>query len=137
MVKKFTPPARATLIRSSIRLPVGMKDALEHAMVAQHWPLKRRSNWIAATCEALLTNPDHDELIREEFFDGPTVTLPLAMNSGLVARLNATAERMSSPQRIFDRSCVIRTAITQAVLAAAGRQLKGVPLRDTPGRNMH
>lgn len=132
MVKKFTPPPQATLMRSSIRLPVGMKEALEHAMLAQGWSLKRRSNWIAAACEALLANADCEELIREEFYDGKTVTMPLAMDSELVAQLNLVAERMTTPERIFDRSSVIRTAITQAVLAAAGRQLiRGVPQRDT------
>ncbi len=133
MVKKFSPPPQATLIRSSIRLPVGMKEALEQAMLTQGWSLKRRSNWIATACEALLANADHEELIREEFYDGKTVTLPLAMDSELVAQLNQVAEQMTSTQRVFDRSSVIRTAITQAVLAAAGRQLiRTVPLGDTP-----
>jgi metal-responsive CopG/Arc/MetJ family transcriptional regulator len=132
MVKKFTPPPRAKLIRSSIRLPTGMKDALEQAMLNQDWSLKRRSSWIATACEALLDNPDHEDLIREEFYDGKTVTLPLAMDSELVAQLNTVAERMTSVERIVDRSSVIRTAITQAVLAAAGRQINlPVPLGDT------
>lgn len=132
MVKKFTPPPRAKLIRSSIRLPAGMKDALEQAMLNQDWSLKRRSSWIATACEALLDNPDHEDLIREEFYDGKTVTLPLAMDSELVAQLNTVAERMTSVKRIVDRSSVIRTAITQAVLAAAGRQINlPVPQGDT------
>jgi metal-responsive CopG/Arc/MetJ family transcriptional regulator len=132
MVKKFSPPPRATLIRSSIRLPVGMKEALEEAMLAQGHSLKRRSNWIAAACQALLANDDHEELIKEEFFDGKTVALPLAMDSALVARIGAVAERISTHQRVFDRSSVIRTAITQAVMAAAGRQLlRSVPRGDT------
>lgn len=132
MVKKFTPPPRVTLFRSSIRLPAGMKDALEQAMQNQGWSLKRRSSWIATACEALLDNPDHEDLIREEFYDGKTVTLPLAMDSELVAQLNAVADRMTSTERIVDRSSIIRTAITQAVLAAAGRQINvPVPLGDT------
>jgi len=132
MVKKFTPPPRATLVRSSIRLPAGMKDALEQAMVAQEWSLKRRSSWIANACEALLAHPDCEDLVREEFYDGKTVTLPLAMDSQLVAQINALAEQLTSAERIIDRSSIVRTAITQAVLAAAGRQfIRPVPLGDT------
>lgn len=132
MVKKFTPPARVKLIRSSIRIPAGMKVALEQAMQAQSWSLKRRSGWIATACEALLSNPAHEDLIREEFYDGKTVTLPLAMDSELVMQLNAIADRMTSADRIVDRSSIVRTAITQAVLAAVGRQINlPVPLGDT------
>lgn len=100
-------------------------------MIGQGWSLKRRSNWIAAACEALLAHEDREELIREEFYDGKTVTLPLAMDSELVAAINALAERMTNPARNFDRSSVIRTAITQAILAASGRQVRRVPLGDT------
>lgn len=131
MVKKFSPPPQSTQVRSSIRLPIGMKDALEQAMVGQGWSLKRRSNWIAAACEVLLGNEDREELIREEFYDGKTVTLPLAMDSELVAAINALADGMSNDARSFDRSSVIRTAITQAILAASGRQLRRVPQGDT------
>jgi metal-responsive CopG/Arc/MetJ family transcriptional regulator len=133
MVKKFSPPPRTTLVRSSIRLPVGMKEALEQTMLAQGFSLKRRSSWIAGACEALLANTDHEELVREEFYDGRTVALPLALDSALVSQLGAVAERISTNQRGFDRSSVIRTAITQAILAAAGRQLvRSIPPRDTP-----
>ena len=132
MVKKFTPPPRSTLVRSSIRLPVGMKEAMEQTMLAQAWSLKRRSNWIGAACAALLDNTDHEELIREEFYDGRTVAMPLALDSELVSRLTAVADRMTTPQRTIDRSAIIRTAITQAVLAASGRRVvTGVPLGDT------
>lgn len=102
-------------------------------MIAQGWPLKRRSGWIAAACEALLANIEREDLIREEFYDGKTVALPLAIDSELVAQMDALARRMTSPQRIVDRSSVIRTAITQAVLAAAGRRLTfTAPQGDTP-----
>src|SRR5690606_33054742 len=105
---------------------------LEQAMVAQEWSLKRRSSWIANACEALLSHPDCEELVREEFYDGKTVTLPLAMDSQLVAQINVLAERLNSAERIIDRSSIVRTAITQAVLAAAGRQfIRPVPLGDT------
>lgn len=133
MVKKFAPPPRATISRSSIRLPNGMKDVMEQVMLNQGCSLKRRSSWIAAACESLLADPDHEEFIREEFYDGKTVSLPLAIDTNLIARMDAVAARMTSPQRIVDRSSVIRTAITQAVLSASGRRLHtGVPLGDTP-----
>jgi hypothetical protein len=109
-----------------------MKEAMERAMAAQGWLMKRRSSWIANACEQLLAHPDCEALIREEFYDGKTVTLPLSIDSNIVAKLNAVAERMTAPDRIFDRSAVIRTAITQAVLAAHGRQfIPTVPLGDT------
>jgi metal-responsive CopG/Arc/MetJ family transcriptional regulator len=134
MVRKFSPPPRTVLVRSSIRLPIGMKETLERTMLAQGVSLKRRSSWIASACEAFLAIPDHEELVREEFYDGRTMALPLALNSVLAAQLSAVAERISSEQRLFDRSSVIRTAITQAILAAAGRQLvRGVPPGDTVG----
>lgn len=133
MVKKFVPPPRATISRSSIRLPSGMKDGMEQVMLNQGWSLKRRSSWIAGACEALLANAEHEDLIREEFYDGKTVALPLAIDTDLVARMDALAAKMTSPQRIVDRSSVIRTAITQAVLTAAGRRLiTTVPQGDTP-----
>lgn len=138
MVKKFAPPRRASQIRSSVRLPVGMKSAMEEAMVAQAWSLKRRSAWIASACEALLANEDREELIREEFYDGKTIVLPLALDSDLVLQMDQLAESMTGPQRIVDRSSVIRTAITQAVMAAAGRQLvRGVPPGDTSRKLTH
>jgi len=136
MVRKFSPPVRATQSRTSICLPVGMKESLEQTMLATGWSLKRRSSWIATACADLLDNPDHEDLIREEFFDGKTVILPLTLDSVLMRNLDAVASNMTSPSRIVDRSSVIRTAITQAVLAAAGRRLRspslaGVPLGDT------
>lgn len=132
MIKKFTPPKPVTLVRTSIRLPLGMKEAMEQAMRAQEWSLKRRSSWIAAACSALLANVDCEALIQEEFYDGKTVTVPLALDSALAAQIGALAERMTAPDRIIDRSSIIRTAITQAVLAAAGRQLiRGVPAGDS------
>lgn len=131
--KKFAPPRQASQVRSSIRLPIGMKGALEAAMVAQEWSLKRRSSWIASACEALLANSDREELIFEEFFDGTTVTVPLALDSELVEAMDALAEAMTTSERTVDRSSVIRTAITQAVMAASGRQLvRGVSPGDTP-----
>lgn len=144
MVKKFAPPPRATVSRSSIRLPSGMKDTMEQVMVGQGCSLKRRSNWIAAACESLLADADREDLIREEFYDGKTVALPLAIDTDLVARMDSLAAHMTSPQRTVDRSSVIRTAITQAVLTASGRRLNtdiprrddnqntGVPQGDTP-----
>lgn len=131
MVKKFAPPPRASKVRSSIRLPAGMKDSLEQVMTGQGWSLKRRSGWVEAACEELLANPDHEELIREEFYDGRTVTIPLGMDSDLIIRMDTLADAMTSARRIVDRSSVIRTAITQAVLTAAGRRFSAVPPGDT------
>ena len=130
MAKKLIPPTRTTPLRSSICLPIGMKAALDNAITTQGGSLKRRSSWIAAACEDLLANPQHEELIQEEFFDGKTLTLPLVLDSALVNRIAALAERMTSQKRIYDRSSVIRTAITQGVLAATGYQLRSVPLGD-------
>lgn len=130
--RKFAPPPQASQVRSSIRLPVGMKGTLEEVMVAQGWSLKRRSSWIASACEALLANTDREDLIREEFFDGATVAVPLALDSELVEAMDALAGAMTTTERTVDRSSVIRTAITQAVMAAAGRQLiLGVSQGDT------
>lgn len=132
MVKKFAPPPRATISRSSIRLPGGMKHVMEQVMLNQGWSLKRRSSWIAAACEALLADGEREEFIREEFYDGKTVALPLAIDTDLITRMDALAAQMTSAQRTVDRSSVIRTAITQAVLAAAGRRLNtAVPQGDT------
>jgi metal-responsive CopG/Arc/MetJ family transcriptional regulator len=123
MVKKFTPPPRVVKARSSIRLPEGMKITLERVMLSQGWSLKRRSNWVAAACEDLLHNTDHDALIREEFYDGKTTAVPLAMDADLLQRLDTLAEQLSAQGKVVDRSAIIRTAITQAVLSAAGRRV--------------
>jgi metal-responsive CopG/Arc/MetJ family transcriptional regulator len=109
-----------------------MKNTLDQVIVAQGKSLKRRSHWVEAACEDLLQNPDREDLIREEFFDGKTLGIPLGLDSQVIERLDELAQRMTSATRIVDRSSVIRTAITQAVLAAAGRRLTGVPAGDTP-----
>jgi hypothetical protein len=138
MVKKFAPPPRAVKARSSIRLPEGMKVGLERVMLAQGWSLKRRSSWVAAACEGLLQNPEREALIREEFYDGKTTAVPLAMDADLLARLDDLADSMSAQGRVVDRSAIIRTAITQAVLTAAGRRvIVGVPLGDSAAGGMH
>jgi metal-responsive CopG/Arc/MetJ family transcriptional regulator len=138
MIKKFSPPPRAVKARSSIRLPEGMKTTLERVMLDQGWSLKRRSGWVATACAGLLENPDCEALVREEFYDGKTTAVPLAMDAQLLARLDALAERMGQGGEGVDRSTIIRTAITQAVLAAAGRRIvRGVPRGDTAQGGIH
>lgn len=125
-VTKFSlPKASDKGTRSSIRIPRSMLEKIDIAMAQSSYNKKQRSRWIEDITAKFLSRSDAANLIAEEFIvPGSTEAIPVTLSSGLDERINQVLEQVIQEEGIRkDRSALLRTAITQHLLALAGRQL--------------
>ena len=128
---KFTLPSmQDDSTRSSLRIPKAMLPLIEAAMAKSPYNRKQRSKWIAEITDLFLNRSDAANLIAEEFIvPGSTVAIPITLSSALDNRIGSMVETVLKEEGAHtDRSSVIRTAITQRLMAVAGTQL---PTKET------
>lgn len=125
MAKFSLPKAADSSSRSSIRVPKSMLVKIDEAMEQSGYNRKQRSKWIEDITLIFLQRSDAPNLIAEEFIvPGSTEAIPVTLSNTLDNHINLVVERVLAEEDIRkDRSAVIRTAITQNLLARAGRQL--------------
>lgn len=125
MAKFSLPKAADSSSRSSIRVPKSMLVKIDEAMEQSGYNRKQRSKWIEDITLVFLQRSDAPNLIAEEFIvPGSTEAIPVTLSNTLDNHINLVVERVLAEEDIRkDRSAVIRTAITQNLLARAGRQL--------------
>ncbi|PUA26824.1 MAG: hypothetical protein B0W54_20555 [Cellvibrio sp. 79] len=125
MTKFSLPKASDKGTRSSIRIPRSMLEKIDIAMAQSSYNKKQRSRWIEDITAKFLQRSDAANLIAEEFIvPGSTEAIPVTLSSGLDERINQVLEQVIQEEGIRkDRSSLLRTAITQHLLALAGRQL--------------
>ncbi|HSC67864.1 MAG TPA: hypothetical protein VLC79_09250 [Cellvibrio sp.] len=125
MAKFSLPKSGDSTTRSSIRVPKSMLVKIDEAMEQSGYNRKQRSKWIEDITLAFLQRSDAPNLIAEEFIvPGSTEAIPVTLTNTLDAQINTVLERVLQEEEIRkDRSAAIRTAITQNLLAKAGRQL--------------
>ena len=125
MAKFSLPKAGDNSARSSIRVPKTMLAKIDEAMEQSGYNRKQRSKWIEDITLSFLQRSDAPNLIAEEFIvPGSTESIPVTLSNNLNNQINAVLERVPQEEALRkDRSAVIRTAITQNLLARAGRQL--------------
>lgn len=125
MAKFSLPKAGDNSARSSIRVPKTMLAKIDETMEQSGYNRKQRSKWIEDITLSFLQRSDAPNLIAEEFIvPGSTESIPVTLSNNLDNQINAVLERVQQEEAIRkDRSAVIRTAITQNLLARAGRQL--------------
>lgn len=123
MAKFSLPPNK--LVRSSIRLPVKMLVDIDRAMQDSCFNRKQRSKWISSATEQLLLRTDAPNLIAEEFISpGSCGSIPITFEFELSQKIDNVIKRVwDEESHIADRSSVIRTAITQKLMALIGIQL--------------
>lgn len=125
MTKFSLPKASDKGTRSSIRIPRSMLEKIDAAMAQSSYNKKQRSRWIEDITTKFLLRSDAANLIAEEFIvPGSTEAIPVTLSTGLDERINQVLEQVIQEEGIRkDRSSLLRTAITQHLLALAGRQL--------------
>lgn len=125
MAKFSLPKATDESSRSSIRVPKSMLGKIDEAMEQSGYNRKQRSKWIESITTTFLQRSDAPNLIAEEFIvPGSTEAIPVTLGNALDEKIIGVLERVLREEDIRkDRSAVIRTAITQDLLARAGRQL--------------
>ena len=125
MAKFSLPKAADNSSRSSIRVPKNMLVKIDEVMEQSGYNRKQRSKWIEDITLSFLQRSDAPNLIAEEFIvPGSTEAIPVTLSHTLDNHINSVLERVLQEEEIRkDRSAVIRTAITQNLLAKAGRQL--------------
>lgn len=125
MAKFSLPKTVGGSSRSSIRIPKAMLIKIDEAMEQAGYNRKQRSRWIEDVTSAFLQRSDAPNLIAEEFIvPGSTEAIPVTINGALDEQIIAIIERVHREENMRkDRSAVIRTAITQNLLARVGRQL--------------
>jgi metal-responsive CopG/Arc/MetJ family transcriptional regulator len=102
-----------------------MLPRIEETMASSPYNRKQRSKWIADITEQFLQRSDAPNLIAEEFIvPGSTVSIPVTLSTALDQKINYMIERVLVEEGgRADRSSVIRTAITQQLMAHLGMQL--------------
>lgn len=125
MAKFSLPKPADNSSRSSIRVPKSMLVKIDEAMEQSGYNRKQRSKWIEDITLNFLQRSDAPNLIAEEFIlPGSTEAIPVTLSNTLDEQINSVLERVLQEEDIRkDRSAAIRTAITQNLLARAGRQL--------------
>ncbi len=104
--------------RTSVCLPEAMRAEIETTMTKQGVSTKRRSQWIERAITDLHEQPSFGELVLEEFIEpGRNVTIPVTLSITVKQLVDDTAEVLTeSTGRAVERSSVIRTAISQALI---------------------
>ena len=123
---KFSPPIRKrTNIRTSLRVPATMLRRMDKSMEASGFKKKQRSLWLQGVIKDLLARSDCSNLVAEEFMmPGSTESIPLSLSDELAEAIAVAVARVETDERIKkDRSGLIRTAITQRLMANSGMQL--------------
>jgi len=124
---KFSPPKTASraLRTSSIRIPTAMLAKIETDMSESGFNRKQRSQWINQVVLEFLQRSDCSNLIAEEFIlPGSTESIPLSITIELDEAMIKILEQVAEQELINkDKSALIRTAITQRLMAKAGMQL--------------
>lgn len=124
---KFTLPNQAApqVLKSSIRIPVNMLTKIEKDMEESGYNRKQRNQWMIMVIGELLERSDYPSLISEEFIvPGSTESIPFIFPEELDVAMNKALEEVKSTENINkDRSALIRTAITQRLMAKAGQQM--------------
>lgn len=121
---KFSLP-QPKVVRSSLRMPVMMLRQIDIAMRESPFNRKQRSKWIVFATEEFLLRSDAVNLIAEEFISpGSTESIPITIDYEIDQKINdVIAKVLEHENHIADRSSVIRTAITQKLMALIGIQL--------------
>ena len=134
MAKFSLPKTIDSSSRSIIRIPKAMSIKIDVAMQEAGYNRKQRSRWIEDVTAAFLQRSDAANLIAEEFIvPGSTEAIPVTITSKLDNQIVDIIERVQREELTRkDRSAVIRTAITQNLLARAGRQLSPKETRTGP-----
>lgn len=125
MTKFSLPKASDKGTRSSIRVPKAMLEKMDEAMARSNYNKKQRSRWIEDITRDFLLRSDAANLIAEEFIvPGSTEAIPVTLTTALDNKINEVLEQVIEEERVRkDRSSLLRTAITQHLLALAGKQL--------------
>jgi metal-responsive CopG/Arc/MetJ family transcriptional regulator len=130
---KFSPPnMQDDITRSSLRVPKAMLPLIEAAMATSPYNRKQRSKWIEDITKKFLGRSDAANLIAEEFIvPGSTTAIPILLSTELDDQISSMVETVSKEEGARkDRSSVIRTAITQHLMAIAGTQLSPKETRE-------
>lgn len=125
MAKFALPKPNSGITRSSIRVPTNMLSRIDKTMMDAGFNRKQRSKWIESVTKQFLYRSDALNLIAEEFIvPGSTESIPVTISSALDDQINKVIEQVWIEENIHsDRSSIIRTAITQELLASLGMQL--------------
>ncbi|WP_323816495.1 hypothetical protein [Cellvibrio sp. NN19] len=125
MAKFSLPKANSGITRTSIRVPTSMLVRIDKAMEEADFNRKQRSKWIEGVTTKFLLRSDALNLIAEEFIvPGSTESIPVTISSSLDEQIDQIIERVLAEEKVrTDRSSIIRTAITQELLARIGMQL--------------
>ena len=125
MAKFSLPKVGSGITRSSLRVPSSMLPRIESTMEAAGFNRKQRSKWIEDITQQFLARSDAANLIAEEFIvPGSTESIPVTISAALDERIDQMIERVLTEEKArTDRSSVIRTAITQQLMAKVGMQL--------------
>jgi hypothetical protein len=102
-----------------------MLEKLEADMNSNGYNSKQRNTWIVEALTSLLCRKDCPALIAEEFMiAGSSKQIPLKVEKTVNILMDDTLIKTQDEMGIEkDRSAVIRTAITQRILASNGRQI--------------
>lgn len=125
MAKFSLPKAGSSIARTSLRVPSSMLPRIESIMESAGFNRKQRSKWIEEITIRFLLRSDAANLIAEEFIvPGSTESIPVTISTELDGRIDQMIERVLAEEGAqTDRSSVIRTAITQQLMAKIGMQL--------------
>lgn len=125
MAKFALPKANEKGTRSSIRIPRAMLVKMDEAMASAGYNKKQRSRWIEDLTHVFLDRSDSANLIAEEFIvPGSTEAIPVTLSEHLDQRIMTILEKVLVTEGVKkDRSSVLRTAITQQLMALSGAQL--------------
>mgnify|MGYP003575846820 CR=1 FL=1 len=125
MTKFSLPKASDKGTRSSIRIPRPMLEKIDQAMAQSNYNKKQRSRWIEDITHKFLLRSDAANLIAEEFIvPGSTEAIPVTLSAELDEKINQVLEQVIQEEGLRkDRSALLRTAITQHLMALAGMQL--------------
>lgn len=128
---KLKAPQREAMSHTSLRVPARMLTNMEEKMKEGGYNKKQRSIWIAEAIQALLANPDHGNLIAEEFISaGSNKQIPVSLPEKLARRIDRTIEIVNERENINkDKSALIRTAIIQRMIHRI--KFKGVSQGDS------
>jgi metal-responsive CopG/Arc/MetJ family transcriptional regulator len=102
-----------------------MLEKVDQAMALGSYNKKQRSRWIEDITHQFLQRSDAANLIAEEFIvPGSTEAIPVTLSQELDEKINQVLELVIQEEGVRkDRSSLLRTAITQHLLALAGMQL--------------
>lgn len=125
MAKFSLPKSGSGITRSSLRVPSSMLPKIDSSMLSAGFNRKQRSKWIEDITRQFLLRSDAANLIAEEFIvPGSTESIPVTISIELDESIDKIIEKVWEEEGArADRSSVIRTAITQQLMAKVGMQL--------------